>query len=270
MPAEAWRATGPELAYTVVFYKMCVALNLEFLRVASRPIMGKAKARQSAGQKALDLTKQLKNLDDLDMGALLRADGAELKRRGVPVQERKRLLKFTDKYVQGYRHDGRGGKHAWKGFLPPYKQTTSPLYVAHTGMRPYNNHVDPPAAAATPEAPGESVAPPVDVLLREWVDAKRARDAATAERLRDEMRAVGIDPVAVRPSVHPEDDAPPETQARIAQWVAAHGRRDYATADRLRDELRALGIEPSRAAYPHGQSRRARAASRGAADGEGE
>ena len=35
---------------------------LEFLRCASRPIMGKAKARQSAGQKALDLTKQMKKL----------------------------------------------------------------------------------------------------------------------------------------------------------------------------------------------------------------
>ena len=53
-----------------------------------------SKARQSAGQKALDLTKQMKNLDDLDLKTLLRLDGAELRRRGVPCQDRKRLLRF--------------------------------------------------------------------------------------------------------------------------------------------------------------------------------
>ena len=58
----------------------------EFLRSASRPIMGKAKARQSAGQKELDLTKQMKNLDDLDLHGLLRLGGEELKNRGVPCQ----------------------------------------------------------------------------------------------------------------------------------------------------------------------------------------
>ena len=56
---------------------------LEFLRCASRPIMGKAKARQSAGQKALDLTKQAKNLDDLDLRALVRCDQPRLPERGT-------------------------------------------------------------------------------------------------------------------------------------------------------------------------------------------
>ena len=127
---------------------------LEFLRCASRPIMGKAKARQSAGQKALDLTKQMKNLEDLDLAAVVRLNSAELKKRGVPTRDRKRLLNYADKYAQGYRHDGRLGKHAWKGWLPPYK--LDPERMAHTGNRLYNDHVD--AASSGPLG----MAPPAD------------------------------------------------------------------------------------------------------------
>ena len=92
---------------------------LEFLRAASRPKVGKAKAKQSAGQKALDLTKQANRLGDMDMNGLLLTNGKQLKEMGVPVQERKRMLNFIDKYLQGYRHDGRPGKHAWKGWREP-------------------------------------------------------------------------------------------------------------------------------------------------------
>lgn len=99
---------------------------LEFLRAASRPIMGKAKAKQSAGQKALDLTKQANRLDGVDMAGLMRIKSAELESRGVPCQERKRILRFVDKYRQGFRHDGRGGKHAWKGWKAPYRQSDGP------------------------------------------------------------------------------------------------------------------------------------------------
>ena len=179
---------------------------LEFLRSASRPIMGKAKARQSAGQKPLDLTRQMKNLDDVDVGALLRMGGAELARRGVPVQERKRLLRFTDKYVQGYRHDGRQGKHAWRGFLPPYKQPGHPTNYAHTGKRPYNDHV--PSTAPADLSDLEPLPPPADVLLGQWVEAMRAKDYATADGVREELRSVGVEPSRVKPILHAKDDAP--------------------------------------------------------------
>ena len=92
---------------------------LEFLRCASRPKMGKAKAKQSAAQRTLDLTKFAGKFEDLP--TLLRMKTPELKDAGVGCQERKRLVNFIDKYLQGYRHDGRGGKHAWKGWMPPYK-----------------------------------------------------------------------------------------------------------------------------------------------------
>ena len=95
-------------------------MNLEgFLKAASRPIMGLAKAKQSAGQKALDLTKHTNRLADMDLNGLLRTNREQLKKLGVPVQERKRIMRFVDKYLQGYRHDGREGKHAWKGWKPP-------------------------------------------------------------------------------------------------------------------------------------------------------
>lgn len=247
----------------------------EFLRTVSRPIMGKAKARQSAGQKPLDLTKQLKNLDDLDLRTLLRLDGAELKRRGVPVQDRRRLLRFTDKYVQGFRHDGRQSKHSWRGFIAPYQQPDHPTYVAHTGKRPYNKHLPPvvddagPAAAPPePPPPAEEVPPPADMRLRDWIAAKQAGEAETAETLRAQLRAdLGIDPLRVRPSVYPEDDAPAETQARLDEWVRLRRANDYAAADALREALQAEGIEPERA-RPESRPRPTLPAVEGVEDGE--
>ena len=50
---------------------------------------------------------------------LLQTDGKKLKELGLPVQERKRLLNFIDKYLRGYKHDGRPGQHAWKGWRAP-------------------------------------------------------------------------------------------------------------------------------------------------------
>ena len=86
------------------------------LEAASRPKMGKARANQSAGQRGLDLSKQAKNLEDLDLPALLRLDGTALKARNFPVQERKRLLKFVAKANQpGYTLTGR----TWRSWREP-------------------------------------------------------------------------------------------------------------------------------------------------------
>lgn len=123
-------AGAPRLARAFCSAEAGKAELLEFLKSASRPIMGKAKAKQSAGQKPLDMTKQASRLDDLDLPGLLRCDSEELKRRGVPCQERKRLLNFADKYRQGYRHDGRQGKRAWRGWLPPYRQPGGTKFAA--------------------------------------------------------------------------------------------------------------------------------------------
>lgn len=98
----------------------------EFLRVSSRPIMGQAKKKRTAGQKAVDLLKHEGRFEDVNLHELLRMDSEELKRRGLQPIERKLILRYGDKFKQGYRHDGRAGKHAWKGWLPPYRQPGHP------------------------------------------------------------------------------------------------------------------------------------------------
>lgn len=54
-----------------------------FLSNASRPKMGKAKAKQSAGQKALDLMKQLPRLEGLTLPDFLGLRSADLRKRGT-------------------------------------------------------------------------------------------------------------------------------------------------------------------------------------------
>ena len=138
---------------------------LKFLRVASRPIQGMGKAKQTAGQKALDLTKQASRLEDLDLNGVLRCDTKELKKRGVPVQDRKRLLKFTRKYVQGWRwhpaapswwETGNQSREellssrVYRGWTPPYRMPDHPSSMP--GHKPYQ--LDPEA-----EYPAEFGAP---------------------------------------------------------------------------------------------------------------
>ena len=89
---------------------------LNFLKAASRPKMGKAKAKQSAGQRALDLTRSAKALDDLDLPGLLRLKGADLKKREIPCQERKRLSRYIAKANQGYTWVG---EPYWKNWREP-------------------------------------------------------------------------------------------------------------------------------------------------------
>eukprot|EP00967_Tisochrysis_lutea_P136319 scaffold243085_cov36-Tisochrysis_lutea.AAC.2 len=47
-------------------------------------------------------------------------NGAKLNELGLPCQDRKRLLKFTQKAREGWQHDGKE-RHAqaWKGWKPP-------------------------------------------------------------------------------------------------------------------------------------------------------
>eukprot|EP00308_Calcidiscus_leptoporus_P023042 CAMPEP_0119380862 /NCGR_PEP_ID=MMETSP1334-20130426/57969_1 /TAXON_ID=127549 /ORGANISM="Calcidiscus leptoporus, Strain RCC1130" /LENGTH=177 /DNA_ID=CAMNT_0007400805 /DNA_START=15 /DNA_END=544 /DNA_ORIENTATION=- len=107
--------------------------------------------------------------------------------------------------------------------------------------------------------------------LDAWVNAKRAKDWPTADALREELRAVGVDPEAVRPALPPHaantlyapaqpaaafvyvpPPPPPPvvaqqpakltfdagTEGKLDAWVAAKRAKDYTTADALRSELR--------------------------------
>eukprot|EP00930_Biecheleria_cincta_P043689 TRINITY_DN29981_c0_g2_i1.p1 TRINITY_DN29981_c0_g2~~TRINITY_DN29981_c0_g2_i1.p1 ORF type:complete len:472 (+),score=105.63 TRINITY_DN29981_c0_g2_i1:41-1456(+) len=85
--------------------------------------------------------------------------------------------------------------------------------------------------------------------LDQWVLAKRAKDFATADFIREELRGIGIDPDHVRPSdkAFGRQGAPalnPATEAKLDQWVRAKRDKDFATADAIRAELRTMGLEP--------------------------
>ena len=86
-------------------------------------------------------------------------------------------------------------------------------------------------------------------LLDRWVEAKRSKDFATADKLREELRARGIEPDQVRPN-NKKGPAPQtfddETERKLSQWVAAKRAKDFATADRIRDELRTQSVDPDK------------------------
>lgn len=48
--------------------------------------MGQGKKKRCAGQRPLDLTKQLARLEGLDLPELVRMDTVALKKRGLPVR----------------------------------------------------------------------------------------------------------------------------------------------------------------------------------------
>jgi len=121
-------------------------------------------------------------------------------------------------------------------------------------------------------------------MLDRWVQAKRAKDFTTSDKIRDELRAKGIDPDTARPATAPPPrmSAPPpnaydwggysqypygapmpaapmpaapppppahspEVNAKLDEWVQAKRAKDFTTSDRLREELRAQGVDPDTA-----------------------
>ena len=107
-----------------------------------------------------------------------------------------------------------------------------------------------PPPRMMPPPPAQHTDPTTNAKLDEWVAAKRAKDFATADRLREELRAMGVEPDHARPA-HPAA-GPPQVDVKLDAWVAAKRAKDFATADRIREELRAMGVEPdhARPAFP--------------------
>ena len=123
-------------------------------------------------------------------------------------------------------------------------------------------HDDHPAPAASNggEENGEPAASNEDTndLLDRWTEAKRQKNFAKSDALREQLRARGIEPDAARPSQKqlaatassgggrppPPPHMDTETEAKLDQWVNAKRAKDFATADRLREEMCAAGVEP--------------------------
>merc|ERR1712187_164358 len=89
----------------------------------------------------------------------------------------------------------------------------------------------------------------MDEQLDKWLIAKRQKDFATADAIRDELRALGVDPDTVRPrgweaSAAPTNTGDAWTEMQLDKWLAAKRQKDFVTADAIRDELRAMGVDP--------------------------
>merc|ERR1711972_1024301 len=85
--------------------------------------------------------------------------------------------------------------------------------------------------------------------LDEWLAAKRSKDFATADAIRDELRATGIDPDTVRPpgwevKANGGKTGDPWMEEQLDKWLIAKRQGDFATADAMRYELRAMGVDP--------------------------
>ena len=86
----------------------------------------------------------------------------------------------------------------------------------------------------------------VDAQLDEWVRAKRNKDFALADRIRDELRARGVEPDKLRPDTFKKPMVNAEAEALLDDWVRAKRQKDFKKADLIREELRAHRIEPDK------------------------
>jgi cysteinyl-tRNA synthetase len=89
----------------------------------------------------------------------------------------------------------------------------------------------------------------MDEQLDKWLIAKRQKDFATADAIRDQLRAMGVDPDTVRPrgwEAHASQTNTGDawTEMQLDNWLAAKRGKDFATADAIRDELRSMGVDP--------------------------
>merc|ERR1740117_313297 len=85
-----------------------------------------------------------------------------------------------------------------------------------------------------------------DTMLDEWVKAKRQKNYAEADRLRDELRAKGVEPDKMRPDTFKTPSVNAEAEALLDDWVKAKRMKDFQKADLIREELRAHRIEPDK------------------------
>merc|ERR1712196_86064 len=81
-------------------------------------------------------------------------------------------------------------------------------------------------------------------MLDDWVDAKRARDFASADGIRERLRTLGVDPDRERPPGHTRQQGDGDVERMLDDWVDAKRAKDFGRADSLRNRLRQLGVDP--------------------------
>lgn len=78
----------------------------------------------------------------------------------------------------------------------------------------------------------------VEAKRTAWEAARAAKDYATADALRAELLAIGVNPNKPRPLTAAQ------IEARVAEWEAARAAKDFELADKLRASLKAIGALP--------------------------
>merc|ERR1712217_539461 len=110
-----------------------------------------------------------------------------------------------------------------------------------------------PRLSTSARAPASTGDPAIEEQLDKWLIAKRSKDFATADAIRDELRAIGIDPDTVRPpgwtpsapgGAGSGKTGDEWTDEQLDRWLIAKRSKDFATADMIREELRAVGVDP--------------------------
>ena len=126
---------------------------------------------------------------------------------------------------------------------PRYDNTTY-WYHADTKQTSWSRPTGPPADAGAPPLP--PAAPPanlpspeeVELILDDWVKAKRAKDFETADRIRDGLRAQGVDPDIERPNDTKQRAQP------VASMPAAHHNPYAAAPPEAQEDLQRCGHHP--------------------------
>jgi cysteinyl-tRNA synthetase len=105
----------------------------------------------------------------------------------------------------------------------------------------------------------QSYGPHIDAKLDQWVEFKRAKNFAAADRLREELRALGVaspnvarpDPKRAGSSAFTENQSfGPEIDAKLDRWVQLKRAKNFAAADALKAELQAEGVDDPNSARP--------------------
>jgi len=167
----------------------------------------------------------------------------------------------------GYPTSHQAGK--WGGTPPPPPPWAGAPHMPMYGgaMDGYGMRGPPPPPQRAPR----SVPPPaydeeINKMLDEWVQAKRAKDFTTSDKLRDTLRARNVDPDTARPAdgryVPPTAAAAapwhqaaggyqpppwaegPSPEVLLNDWEQAKQARDFDKSDMIRKQLRAMGVEP--------------------------
>ena len=131
------------------------------------------------------------------------------------------------------------------------------------------------AAAEVDEAEAEYLAAEAHdahvALAAEWLAAKRDKDYTTADRIRRQLRAQGVEPedLAQEAEWKAGDVLRAQYTGLALRWQQAKRDKDYDTADRIRAELRAKGLEPEELVFAAEESRAGAYGDGGGSGGEG-